>query len=451
MATMILASILILAAAQDAPQRPLPAGPPRGPTRPHASWDDAFGLAQLSYPDLAGELVSLGDARFAGRVRILQIAGSSCPACHDQTAFLTELDRTYRDRGLSITALCFELTGLRDRDAEQARRMLERHGATYPALLAGRQQEAAAQQALPALGPAFDLPTTVFLHRDGRVRAVHAGFPGPDAGDEQARLRAQLTDIVEDLLAEPLPEASVHEARIVHELWRDERERTFTSIERGEDGRLRFTTMEMTRFDRPTRTEPVGEGVAVIDGATVRLGREILHYDARAHVMLDAGDVAHRYTPAARSPFPVVGGTGHSETAGILAGLSSTDAVLRRESAFYLALQLVQDRHTPPEMGGGQLDPGLAANVLPLVADGDTQVRATASWAAGVVGLDAAADKLMENLEHGFAPVRREAARALGALRHEPALQRLEKLAEHDIDPLVRASAAESVRRLRAK
>jgi thiol-disulfide isomerase/thioredoxin len=415
----------------------------------HAHWSDSFGLAQLAYPDLDGNLVSLGDARFAGKVRILQVTGSWCPNCHDETELLAKLDREYRDKGLSITALCFELTGEQQRDTAQARKLLERHGAQYLGLLCGRSDRKLAREALPALDTVFAFPMTVFLHRDGRVRAVHAGFSGPATGPEYEKTKAQFRAIVEELLAEPAPKPTVQVDRVTGELWRDERDRTFTDFERGDDGAWHFKSLEITRFDGPTRTDPVDSGVAVVDGSTVRLGSTILFYDAHADVMLDARDVAHRYTPAARSPFPHVDGAGYSEMPLILEGLTSTDAVRRRESVFYLALQIVQDRYKPPEFGGGQLDPTLAVNILPLVADADPQVRAHACWAAGVVGLEKAIPSLIASLGHGFAPVRREAARALGRLHAADSLAELEKMAKDDDDPLVRQSADESVKALR--
>ncbi len=416
----------------------------------HAHWNDGFGLAQLAYPDLDGNLVSLGDARFAGKVRILQVTGSWCPNCHDETELLAKLDHEYQGKGLSITALCFELTGEHGRDSAQAKKLLGRHGAQYLGLLCGRSDRALAQQALPALDTVFAFPMTVFLHKDGRVRAVHAGFSGPATGAEYDKLRTQFHSIIDELIAEPQPKPSIQAAQITGGLWRDERDRTFTSFERGEDGAWHFTSLEMTRFDGPTRTDPVDSGIAVIDGSTVRLGSTVLFYDAHADVMLDARDVAHRYTPASRSPFPHVDGAGYSEMPLILEGLTSTDVVRRRDSTFYLALQIVQDRHTPPEFGGGQLDPGLAVNLLPLVTDADVQVRATACWAAGVVGLDKAIPVLVASLGHGFAPVRREAARALGSLHAVDALAQLQKMSTEDDDPLVRERAGASAQSLRA-
>jgi hypothetical protein len=45
-------------------------------------------------------------------------------------------------------------------------------------------------------------PTSLYLGRDGRVRSVHAGFASPATGDEHVRLKAEITELIERLLAE---------------------------------------------------------------------------------------------------------------------------------------------------------------------------------------------------------------------------------------------------------
>jgi hypothetical protein len=47
-------------------------------------------------------------------------------------------------------------------------------------------------------------PTTIFLGRDGRVRSVHAGFASPATGAEHIRLKQEMRELVERLLAEPV-------------------------------------------------------------------------------------------------------------------------------------------------------------------------------------------------------------------------------------------------------
>jgi hypothetical protein len=48
-------------------------------------------------------------------------------------------------------------------------------------------------------------PTSFLLGRDGRVRAVHAGFPSPASGSFHAAARHDVTRTVERLLAERGP------------------------------------------------------------------------------------------------------------------------------------------------------------------------------------------------------------------------------------------------------
>ena len=45
-------------------------------------------------------------------------------------------------------------------------------------------------------------PTTFILGRDGRVRAVHAGFPSPGSGKFYEEAEREITEHVERLLAE---------------------------------------------------------------------------------------------------------------------------------------------------------------------------------------------------------------------------------------------------------
>jgi thiol-disulfide isomerase/thioredoxin len=165
-------------------------------------WTDDGSLADLAFPDLDGVTRSLDDPAFAGKARMLQVFGSWCPNCHDACAFLSELHETYGDRGLSVLGLAFELTGDFERDASQVRRYAERHGVTYPLLVAGLADKAAAGEVLPVLDAVRSYPTTVFLHGDGRVRAVYQGFSGPATGDAHDELRAAFTAIIEELLAE---------------------------------------------------------------------------------------------------------------------------------------------------------------------------------------------------------------------------------------------------------
>lgn len=167
------------------------------------SCDKKLDLKKLVFTDLDGQTRSLADPIYDGKARIIEIFGSWCPNCHDASAYLTELDARYRSRGLSIVGLAFELTGDLKRDARQVRRFAKRHGATYPMLLAGVADKETASRDLPFLDKLRSYPTTIFLHADGRVKAVYTGFSGPATGEAYSTLKESYERIIGELLAAP--------------------------------------------------------------------------------------------------------------------------------------------------------------------------------------------------------------------------------------------------------
>ncbi len=182
-----------------------------GKRDPKAELPDAFRLTtvlkgqnlnELKYPDLEGNLTSLGDKKFAGKARIIQVFGSWCPNCHDAALYLSKLQKKYGDKGLSIVGLAFEHTGEFDRDVEMVRRYIKRHRTTYPVLLAGLSDKAKATKQFPLLDRVRSYPTTIFVRPDGSVHAVYTGFSGPATGEAYSKLRERFEQVITELLGE---------------------------------------------------------------------------------------------------------------------------------------------------------------------------------------------------------------------------------------------------------
>ena len=165
----------------------------------HTIIRDATEPVSFRFPDLQGRMVGHTDARFRGKVVILSVTGSWCPNCHDEAPFLSELYKAYRDRGLEVVALSFEEEA-QLKDPARLRAFVQQYDIQYPVLLAGLPD--AAPAALPQVEHLDSFPTTLFLGRDGRLRATHAGFPSPASGDFYTRAREEITATVERLLLE---------------------------------------------------------------------------------------------------------------------------------------------------------------------------------------------------------------------------------------------------------
>jgi thiol-disulfide isomerase/thioredoxin len=153
----------------------------------------------FNFPDVEGKLVSSEDPRFKGKVVVAIVTGTWCPNCHDEAQYLVQLDKKYRDKGLAIVALDFEEV---EQQASLARvhAFVKQYGVKYPYLIAGAPAEM--WEKVPQLVNLNTWPATVFVGRDGTVRAVHSGFASRASGQFHAQLKKEFTERIEELLAE---------------------------------------------------------------------------------------------------------------------------------------------------------------------------------------------------------------------------------------------------------
>jgi thiol-disulfide isomerase/thioredoxin len=171
------------------------------PTDPaqHTRVKDPEQAFAFRFPDLSGKTVANTDARFRGKVLLVNITGSWCPNCHDEAPFLAELDRKYRAQGLEIVALSFE-EGDQLKDPARLRAFIKKYRIEYTVLLGGEPSEATDKLTQAVNWNAW--PTTFFIGRDGLVRGVHAGFPGASTGELHVQAKEEFVRNVERLLAE---------------------------------------------------------------------------------------------------------------------------------------------------------------------------------------------------------------------------------------------------------
>lgn len=156
----------------------------------------------FSFPDLQGRLVSLDDERFRNKVVILQLTGSWCPNCMDETKFLSSWYRANRHRPVEILALSYE----RKPDFNYARARVEKMkrklDVPYDFVIAGTSDKAQASLTLPQLNGVVAFPTTIFVGKDGKVKKVHTGFSGPGTGEYYEQYIEQFNKTVNELLSE---------------------------------------------------------------------------------------------------------------------------------------------------------------------------------------------------------------------------------------------------------
>ncbi|MEO0470686.1 MAG: TlpA disulfide reductase family protein [Bacteroidota bacterium] len=165
---------------------------------------DGYEQLAFSFPDLDGLAVSLEDEFYQDKVVIVQLMGSWCPNCMDESKLFSQWYSSYQKEGLEIVALAFERGFTDEQAASQNLKRLKKHfGIDYEILLASlsnSKQEAA--EALPMLNHVMSFPTSIFIDREGRIRKIHTGFNGPGTGDTYTRSVEEYSAFLEKLLRE---------------------------------------------------------------------------------------------------------------------------------------------------------------------------------------------------------------------------------------------------------
>jgi len=156
----------------------------------------------FTFPDATGKMVSLKDEQFKNKAVIVQIMGSWCPNCLDETRYLSSLYKKYNNSGLEVIALAFERTTNKDKALNNLKKLKAKTEANYTFLLAGASRADKAEEKLPMLNHVMSYPTSIFIDKKGNIRRIHTGFYGPSTGRYYEEFIAKTEKLVEEMLNE---------------------------------------------------------------------------------------------------------------------------------------------------------------------------------------------------------------------------------------------------------
>jgi len=143
---------------------------------------EGYDNIEFSFPDLNGTLVTLEDEKYQNKVVVLQIFGTWCPNCMDETVFYSNWYNKNKDKDVEIIGLAYEAKDDFEYAKERVVKMKTKYGVNYDYLIAGLYDKEAAAKTLPMLNHILSFPTTIFIDKKGKVRKIHTGFSGPATG-----------------------------------------------------------------------------------------------------------------------------------------------------------------------------------------------------------------------------------------------------------------------------
>jgi len=150
---------------------------------------------------LNGRKINL-DFSKKGQVTLIQIMGTWCPNCIDETQLLKELKDSYAAQGLEIVGLGFEVGTDSKKQRSRLKKFAKDLQVNYPVYLAGTSSKEAAAAYFPMLNGIMSFPTSILVDREGKVIAIHTGFSGPATGTAYTELVKKYKQEIEGALSE---------------------------------------------------------------------------------------------------------------------------------------------------------------------------------------------------------------------------------------------------------
>jgi hypothetical protein len=157
---------------------------------------------QFSVLNGAGESVVFDSSTWKNHVSIIQIMGSWCPNCTDESRFLKELFTSHPNSNLQVIPVAFERGEDVGASCKRLATQFNQLQLPYPFYYGGKASKEEAQKKLSFLTEVHSFPTTVFMDKKGAIRRVYTGFYGPGTHEEYAKHTSEIKSLVTELLSE---------------------------------------------------------------------------------------------------------------------------------------------------------------------------------------------------------------------------------------------------------
>ncbi|AXG71692.1 thiol-disulfide oxidoreductase [Kordia sp. SMS9] len=156
----------------------------------------------FSFPDVDGNMISLTDENLKDKVRIVQIMGTWCPNCLDESTYYSNYAKN--NPKVKFIAVAFEYAKTKEKAFNNIKKLQKRLNIPYPIVLAqfGTSDKQKAQEKLPMLNHVLSYPTTIFIDKKGNVRRIHTGFNGPATGNKYTEFVKDFESFVSALESE---------------------------------------------------------------------------------------------------------------------------------------------------------------------------------------------------------------------------------------------------------
>jgi peroxiredoxin len=158
----------------------------------------------FSFKNLEGRQVAINSDQFKNKVVVVQIMGSWCPNCMDETAFLSEYYNRNKHRGVEVIALAYEYSTDWERSVNSLKKFRQRFKVQYSILNTEVSvvDSLRTEKTLPQVTRIKFFPSSIIIDRKGKIRKLDTGFNGPATGAHYINYKKEFEETIDKLLKE---------------------------------------------------------------------------------------------------------------------------------------------------------------------------------------------------------------------------------------------------------
>lgn len=145
---------------------------------------------------------SFGEKDWKDKVTLVQIMGTWCPNCTDESRFVKSMYEKYSAQGLQVVPVSFERGTDKKVSFTRINSQAKQMALPYPVYLGSGAEspQKSAAMVFSQLNHVMSFPTLILIGKDGKVKKVWTGFYGPGTGVHYKEHTAEIEEAVTRLL-----------------------------------------------------------------------------------------------------------------------------------------------------------------------------------------------------------------------------------------------------------
>lgn len=156
---------------------------------------------KFSFPSIKGEIIDLDKGKLKGKAKVIQLFGSWCPNCIDETRFFLEWRKNNQAKlnELEFIAVSFERTKSKQEALKNLKKLSYRIQMDYPIILADFDKSKKVEDIFP-IDQMKAYPTTFFLNKENKIVKIHTGFAGQATEMYFEQFKTEFNEIIDTII-----------------------------------------------------------------------------------------------------------------------------------------------------------------------------------------------------------------------------------------------------------